>query len=137
MKYADNLEGKVAKRIARKKANVFLREDFGDLAGYDQVGRALRSLARKGILLRIGYGLYAKAKVSSLSGSIVPMIPLPSLGKEALARLKVKTGPTTADIDYANGQSTQVPTGRRIGVNKRVSRKIGYNGAFINYERIT
>ena len=65
MNYINTLEGRVAARIIRKKDIVFLRDDFLDLSGYDQVGRALQSLTRKGKLIKIGYGLYAKVKVSS------------------------------------------------------------------------
>lgn len=47
-----NLETRVVKRIARKRSDVFLRADFKDLGGYDQVGRVLRGLVRKGRLLK-------------------------------------------------------------------------------------
>src|ERR1700709_1571208 len=127
MKYNDTFEGKVATRIARKKSPVLLREDFDDLGGYDQVGRALLALTKKGKLIKIGYGLYAKAKVSSLTGNTVPVEPLPALARKALDRLGVTSLPSQAEIDYQQGRSTQVPTGRLIGVNKRISRKIGYN----------
>lgn len=135
MKRGKTLESKVLARIIRKSSNVFLRDDFLDLGGYDQVGRALKHLADKGKLVRIGYGLYAKAKISSLNGETVPTATLPKLGKEALAKLKVKTLPTKAEIAYQQGRSTQVPTGRMIGVKGRISRKIGYKGAYIAYER--
>ena len=94
----------------------------------------LRRLAVKGNLVRIGYGLYVKAMLSALTGKIVPVVPLPTLGKEALTRLKVEIVPTRAETAYATGRSTQVPTGRQIGVRGRVSRKIGYNGLYLTYE---
>lgn len=128
------LERKMIKRISRKKSNVLLREDFIDLGGYDQVGRALQSLIKKGKLIKIGYGLYAKARVSSLTGATVPAEPLPSLAKQALNRLGIRTNPTRAEVEYQEGRSTQIPTGRLIGVGTRVSRKIGFKGANINYE---
>lgn len=137
MKKSQTLESKILARISRRKSNVFLRDDFLDLGGYDQIGRGLKQLTEKGKLLRIGYGLYAKAKISSLNGETVPTATLPKLGKEALAKLKVKTLPTKAEIAYQQGRSTQVPTGRMIGVKGRISRKIGYKGAYIAYERIS
>lgn len=136
MKKAPTLEARIAKRIARKQANVLLRDDFKDLGDYDQVGRVLRKLAAKGKVIRIGYGLYAKAKPSALTGKTVPVAPLPRLGREALTRLKIETAPTTAETAYATGRSTQVPTGRQIGVRGRVSRKIGYNGTYLTYEHV-
>lgn len=124
-------------RIARKKSAVLLREDFLDLGGYDQVGRTLKLLADRGKLLRIGYGLYAKAQISSLTGEIIPVLPLPSLAREALSRLGVKTLPSQSELAYNEGRSTQIPTGRLIGVNARISRKIALRGASISYERRT
>ena len=137
MKKTITLEKKIRKRIARKSVNVFLRDDFRDLGGYDQVGRALKHLAEKGEVIKIGYGLYAKTKVSSITGEIVPTATLPNLGKEALTRLKVKIEPTKAELAYKEGRSTQVPTGRMIAVKGRVSRKIGYKGAYIAYEHVS
>jgi Family of unknown function (DUF6088) len=125
---------KVSARLARKKYNVFVRQDFEDLGGYDQVGRALRELAREGKLVKIGYGLYAKTKKSSLTGAVIPAAPLPSLAKEALERLKVEFAPSTLEREYNAGRTTQVPSGRQIAVKGRISRKIGYGGAMISYE---
>jgi hypothetical protein len=129
-----SLGSKISERISSKKSNVLLREDFIDLGGYDQVGRVLQSLIKKGKLIKIGYGLYAKAKVSSLTGTTVPAEPLPSLAKQALTRLGVRINPARAEVEYQEGRSTQIPTGRLIGVGTRVSRKIGFKGATINYE---
>ena len=135
MEYRKTIEGKIESRIAKKAATVFLRDDFSDLAGYDQVGRALQSLIRKCKLIKIGYGLYAKAKTSVLTGRSVPVEPLPVLARKALTRLGVTVTSSQAEKDYAQGNSTQVPTGRLIGTNKRVSRNISYNDATIHYER--
>lgn len=128
------LSYKVAARISRKNHLVFLRKDFEDLGGYDQVGRILRELARAGKLVKIGYGLYAKAKISALTEAIVPVAPLPVLAKEALERLGVAIAPSRLEKDYNTGKTTQVPTGRLIAVKGRVSRKIAYAGAAISYE---
>ena len=135
MNYIKTLEGKINTRIARKQAPVLLREDFDDLGGYDQVGRALLALVKKGKLIKIGYGLYAKAKVSSVTGNSVPVEPLPALAQKALDRLGAAPASSRAAIDYQEGRSTQVPTGRLISVNKRISRKIGYNNISVSYER--
>jgi len=135
MKNNKTIEDRILTRISRMKSSVVLREDFIDIGGYDQVGRALRQLAQKGKILKIGYGLYAKTKVSALTGEVLPVQTLPALAREALKRLGVEVNPTKAEIDYQTGRSTQIPTGRLIGVKKRISRKIGYKGASVNYER--
>ena len=136
MKRSLTLERRIFRRVARKTGNVLLRDDFKDLGGYDQVGRVLKHLVEQGKLIRIGYGLYAKAKLSTLTGETVPVATLPKLGKEALSRLNVQTMPTKAEQAYQEGHSTQVPTGRMIGVKSRISRKIGYKGAYIAYEHV-
>lgn len=137
MKKFPTLENKILIRISRSKSNIFLRKDFENLGGYDQVGRVLLQLTRKGTLIKIGYGLYAKTKVSTLTGARLPAAPLPSLAKDALKRLGVKVGPTRAELDYQAGHSTQVPTGRLIGVKKRISRKIGFKDVTIHYELVS
>lgn len=129
------LEHRIAARIARRKATVFLRSDFKDLGGYDQVGRSLRLLTAKGDLVRIGYGIYARAVLSPLSGKTVPAKPLPALAFEALSRLDVETAPSSFARAYSAGATTQVPTGRVIAVKGRFSRKIGYGGKYAVFER--
>jgi Transcriptional regulator, AbiEi antitoxin len=56
-----------------RQTGFFLREDFADLGAYDVMGRELRKLVRDGALVRVGYGLYARAKRSVLSGIPIPV----------------------------------------------------------------
>lgn len=126
---------KVSARIARKKSViVFVREDFADIGGYDQIGRVLRGLARAGKLIKIGYGLYARAKKSIITGETIPVASLPTLAKAALNRLGVEVAPSNLEREYKAGKTTQVPTGRLIAVKGRINRKIGYGGAYVSYE---
>ena len=131
---ADTLESKVQRRITRKKGDVFLRADFEDLGGYDQIGRVLRDLVRRGQLLKLGYGVYARAIKSPLSGKPMPPKGLATVA-EAVERLGVKTAPTRLERDYNAGKTTQVPTGRVIGIQGRLRRKLGYNGIALSFER--
>jgi hypothetical protein len=95
----------------------------------------LRRLARRGQLVKIGYGLYARATVSPLSGKAIPKKPLPALAAEALDRLDVETAPSSFAQDYNAGATTQAPMGRVLAVKGRISRKIGYDGKFVTFER--
>ncbi len=131
-----SLDKKIRYRITRSTDNVFVPEDFADLSGRDQVGRALRALIKQGDLVKIGYGLYAKAIYSEFSDRFVPVHPLPWLAKEALKKLGIETAPTKYERMYNDGSSTQVPTGRVIGVKNRVSRRIGFEGSYIAYEYV-
>jgi hypothetical protein len=122
------------KRIDRKRADVFLRADFEDLGGYDQIGRVLRKNVRKGRLVKVGQGLYARARRSMTNGDPVPVGGLSAL-KEALRRVGVETLPSRLEQDYNAGKTPQVPTGRVVGVTRRVRRKIGYGGFALSFER--
>jgi hypothetical protein len=130
----ETLEDRLLKRIDRKRGDVFLRADFGDLGGYDQVGRVLRKIVREGRLVRVGQGLYARARPSMMSGEPVPARGLTTL-TEALDRVGIKTVPTRLEQAYNAGETTQVPTGRVVGVTRRVRRRIGYSGINLNFER--
>lgn len=136
MKTNKTLERRILARIVRKKVSILLRKDFLDLGGYDQVGRALKHLADNGKLVRIGYGLYSKARISSLTGETIPTASLPTLAKEALERLGVKIMPSQAELAYNEGRSTQIPTGRLITVKSRVNRKISFKDTTIKYEYV-
>ncbi|MDR3554168.1 MAG: hypothetical protein P4L55_05400 [Syntrophobacteraceae bacterium] len=131
---AENLETRVMKRIARKRGDVFLRSDFRDLGGYDQVGRVLRGLVRNGRLLKVGYGIYTRAVKSPFTDKPVPPKGLATL-TEALMRLGVEITASQLEQDYNAGRTTQVPTGRVVGVRGRISRKLGYDGVFLSFER--
>lgn len=137
MPIKQTLEGKMRYRIRRGRDSVYIPSDFFDLSDRDQVGRVLRQFIEKGMLIKLGQGIYARAKLSSLTGKPVPEKDLRSLALEALKKLGIKTAPSSQEQAYNRGQSTQVPTGRVIGVRDRISRTIGYNGRFIKYERIT
>lgn len=129
------LEDRIAERIRRKRTDVFLRKDFEDEGGYDQVGRALRSLVGKGRLIPMGKGLYARAARSPFDGKPVLAKGIKTMTEQALRRLGVRTYPSAMTRAYNEGRTTQVPSGRVIGVDKRVRRKIGVDGVYVRFER--
>jgi len=130
----ETLEGRMLKRIGRKVGDAFLRADFEDLGGYDQVGRVLRQMVREGRLVRVGQGLYVRASPSITSGEPIPARGLAML-REALGRVGIETIPTRLERDYNAGKTTQVPTGRVVGVTRRVRRKVGYGDVHLSFER--
>lgn len=137
MKKRKTVQDRIACRIARSKREVFVRKDFEDIADYNQVGRSLHILEAKGKILKIGYGLYAKAAISPLSNRIIPRKGLRDLAIEALKKLNVEVVPSSYDQAYNEGRTTQVPTGRIVGVKGRVTRKIGYAGKYVTFEYAT
>lgn len=132
----NTLDKKIKYRIARSKDNVFVLDDFADLSDKDQIGRVLRNLVREEKLIKIGYGLYAKARYSTIFNKVMPIKSIPSLAKEALEKIGIEPAPSTYDRLYNERKSTQVPTGRVIGVKDRVSRKISFDGWKMVFEYI-
>ncbi len=128
------LEG-IEKKIRRSKRNVFMRSDFALLGSYDAIGRALKKKTGDGSLVRIGYGLYARAEVSPFTGRPAPVVGIRRLATEALERLGKQVEPSSFDEAYNRGHSTQVPTGRTLAVKERVSRRIGYDGNYVHLQR--
>lgn len=123
------LEKCLLTKIKRSRKTVFLRSDFRKLGGYDQVGRALNKLAQQGELIRVGYGLYTKARANRLTGK--PMVAAPGgfseVCRAGLRRLKVDWEYNAATKAYLNNQSQQIPADFQPIIKVRFSRKISYN----------
>ena len=92
--------------IRLKNDRIFTRDDFVGLGGYDQVGRALRRLVESNNIIKIGYWLYTKTKVSSITGTATIQLPLVELAKEALEKLGVKFYLSRSLNLYNEGKST-------------------------------
>ena len=132
-----SLKQQVEQQISLTKQDVFLRADFEQLGGYDQVGRALRELVAEGKLLKIGYGLYAKARISSITGK--PMLAsvggFKAVSEQALERLGVAWQPSDELVRYNKGETTQVPVNATVIVKRRFNRKISLREMQLHVER--
>ena len=131
----NGLKDRFISRIRDGEDSVFVRSDFEDIANYNTVGRILSKLVAEKALIRISKGIYARTAASIIDGEMDPVKSLPELAKEALDKFYgIKTYPTEADRAYNSGESTQVPTGLAIGVEKPISRKFEYNGKRIYFQ---
>jgi len=125
------------KRSIRGRADLVFRPiDFQPFGSEASVKRALKELTNIGVLVRLGMGIYAKAKPSVISGKPIPVQPLEVLGPQALTKLGVRPSQSLQTAAYNSGLTAQVPTGVVVNIGKqRISRKIGFNGKFLQYER--
>lgn len=128
------IKEQILERIQAAENYVFLRQDFSDIAGYDQVGRALRELVKEEKLLRIGYGVYTKARINSITGKVMPACPVGSDGVilEALDRLGVKYTFGKATAAYLEGRSLQIPPSLQIETPARFKRQLATGGSQVN-----
>lgn len=131
-----SLEKCIYDRIINSTEATFIPKDFKDLSDRDQVLRVLRHLINKEIIIRVGQGVYTRAKVSSLTKKLIPEEDLRTIAITALKKSGVQILPTKYEREYTNGLTTQVPTGLVIGVNKRINKKIEFNGRVIKYEKV-
>ena len=130
------LEEKIRLRMNKSNQTAFINSDFFDLSDQDQVGRVLRKMVQNEDLIKLGRGVFAKTKYSAFLRKKTLAGAFPDTARQALAKLKIKVFPSTAEREYSIGTSPQVPTGLMVGINKRVSRRISYNGRSIKYEQV-
>ncbi len=117
----------IYQKIKRSRRYVFERKDFDGIASYDQIGRALNRLIERDCLMKIGYGLYTKARINSLTGKLMPTHPG---GTDAILREVLKMKGVDYQIDAlslksANGETTQIPSSIKYLWNtKQFNRKL-------------
>ena len=129
------LEQRLKRSITLRKDDVFVRGEFASFGSESQVSRVLRRFVEKGLLVKLGVGVYARAKRSVLSGAAIPVKPVDVLAPAALKKLGVAVTPSRLTAAYNAGMSTQLPAGTVLNTGaRRISRKLGFGGRFIKYE---
>lgn len=130
-----NIVDRIKRSVANRDDGVFLRVEFERFGSPAQVGRGLTQLTSEGTLIRLGVGVYAKAKPSVLTGKPIPVRPLEVLAPEVLKKLGITVMPSRLTQDYNAGRSTQVPSGIVLNTGKRrIARKLSFNGKAVQYE---
>lgn len=131
-----NITDRIKRSVANRDDGVFLRGEFERFGSPAQVGRALAQLTRDGVMVRLGVGVYAKAKPSVLTGKPIPARPLEVLAPEVLKKFGVTVTPGRLTQDYNAGRSTQLPSGIVLNIGRRrITRKLSFNGKAVQYER--
>ena len=129
------IKDRMMKSIALRKGEVLLRADFERMGSASQVSRALKKVVCAGKLVRLGYGTYAKAEPSPLSGKPIPRQPLEALAWEAMQRLGVNINLGKALNDYATGDTNQIPMRATLNTgDRRISRKLVVGKRCVVYE---
>ena len=127
---------RIARSIGRSKRDVFLRADFEKLGSPSRVTRAISELINKGKLVKLGYGVYAKAVPSPVTGNPIPRKVLESLVVEAFDSLGIPVDLGIARSAYATGSTGQVPMSVTISTgSRRVSRKLKLGNREVIYEK--
>lgn len=135
VKYSESIEYKALSRLKAIRGSVVLRKDFNDLGSYRQISRVLKELITEKKLVKIGTGIYAKAYLSKYSD-----IPLIKNGtditlRNALKRLGIAYEPGSAEKEYNEGKTTQVPVRNIVRLKSRCRRRIGYKNSELIFEK--
>lgn len=129
------LSEQILQVVLQHQGNIILRSDVAKLGSSSQVSAVLRRLQADEVLVRIGLGVYAKTRTSTVTGATIPAGSLETLAGEVLQRLGIAVTAGRAARDYNAGATTQMPgmlvanTGRR-----RISRKLTVGGRTLKYE---
>ena len=87
MKRLKTLKDKIQYRIRKSKNNTFLADDFMDLSDMDQVLRALRELIKSNEIIKVGKGVYTKARQSAITKEYVPIDNLRDIALYVLSKI--------------------------------------------------
>lgn len=117
MKLADRMR----QSIRRRSSHVVLRSDLAPLGSPSQVSEALRVLQRNGELLRLGVGVYAKARRDEDTQDVVPVVDSQTLGREVARKLH-------AHVAEGGDGTVVLDTGDR-----RLSRKLSLGEQPVHY----
>lgn len=126
---------RILRSLRNRSGEVLLRSDVAGFADPSQVTRALQSLIADGEIVRVGYGVYAKATLNQITGKPRARAGLSEIAGEFLVKRGIPVELGKAQREYAAGKTTQVPmriafyTGKR-----RVARKISIGNTFVRYE---
>ncbi len=135
MKYKNDTEFKVRKRIKISRSNIIFRKNFNDLSSYRQISHIFKKLIEEKKLVRISYGIYAKAYISKYSDTPVIQGGIDAALRETLKYLNIKFEPGSAEKAYNAGQSTQLPVKNIVKLKSRCRRRIGYKNNFLLFEK--
>lgn len=133
--YKNSLKFKVLGRIKQMPENVVLREDIEDMGSSRQISRCFKDLVEMGELVKIGYGIYAKAYVSETLNRPVIQGGFGQACKEALTKKGVQWEPGSAEQAYNAGLSTQIPVRTIVQLKSRYRGHLSYGNRKLIVEK--
>ncbi len=134
--YKNSLKFKALDRVKRQIAgNIVVREDIEDMGSPRQISRCFKDLVEMSELVKIGYGIYAKAYVSKTLNKPVIQDGFGQACKEALTKKGVKWEPGSAEQAYNAGLSTQIPVRTIVQLKSRYRAHLSYGNRKLIVEK--
>lgn len=135
VKYSESIEYKALNRLKAIQGSVVFRKDFNNLGSYRQISRAIKKLVAEKKLVKIGTGIYAKAYSSKYTATPLIKNGTDSTLRAALQRLGIAYEPGSAEKEYNEGKTTQVPVRNIVRLKSRCRRRIGYQNSELIFEK--
>jgi hypothetical protein len=132
--YKNSIEYRALELIGQIPSKILLRKDFLAIGSYRQVNRVLHKLILQKKLVKIGFGVYAKAYQSEFIAEPLIEDGFDIVSREALNRLKIAWEPGSAERAYNSGKSQQVPMQNIVRLKSRFRRKIAYANRRLYFE---
>jgi hypothetical protein len=133
--YKNSLEYKVLTHLHKMRSNVVLRRDLNELGSCSQLTRVLKKLVTEKKLVKISFGIYAKAYISKYTDTPLITGGIDSAFHTALKKLNVRFEPGSAEKEYAAGLTNQIPAKKVIRLKSRCRRRIKYGKVHLIFER--
>ncbi len=133
-RYKDTFRSKLLAYIEQMPDRVILRNEVETLGSPRQISRGLKALTEDGVLVKMGVGIYAKAKWSALIERPVICGGFTDACIDALQKLGVRWEPSQAHKDYNEGRSQQVPARFEVKLKSRFRRKLAYGKRTLRIE---
>lgn len=74
MKSRLSIRDRMIRSVTMRRGEVVLRSDFEQMGSQSQISRIFSDFVKEERLVRLGYGVFAKARISSLTGKPVPLV---------------------------------------------------------------
>lgn len=132
--YENSLEYQILQLLEQSSHNVLLRKDFAHLGSYRQISRMLNKLINQKKLVKIGFGVYAKAYESKYSDQPLIVDGFDVISREVLDRLGAKWEPSSAEQDYNTTKTQQVPVHNFVRLKTRFRRHLEYANRQLHFE---
>jgi hypothetical protein len=137
--YEKSFTYQVEQKIESLPYCVILRSDVVELGTERQVTYALNNLIKQKKIVRVGYGIYAKTKTSTLLPGEVLLrgtSGFAMMTREMLDRLNISWLQSEAEEEYNSGRSTQVPVRSILRLKQRFRRKISFKEMIFKYKKV-
>jgi len=132
--YKNSLKFKILEYIQQIPDNVILRTEVESMGNPRQISRCFKDLIAMGELVRIGYGIYAKAYNSEYIDAPVIKGTFGQVCKETLTKLGVAWETGSAEQAYNTGLSTQVPVRTIVQLKSRFRGHLHYGDSTLIVE---